>query len=99
MDFFPSKLPVLPDCAAFAPTAIDIAGARAAAQRIGAAADYMNADALLGNLDVMREAGVMLTTRGDIACGPMRCSMDYGPACYAHDIGKSNLNHRLPEVG
>jgi hypothetical protein len=30
MDFFPSKLPVLPNCAAFAPTAIDIASARAA---------------------------------------------------------------------
>jgi formylmethanofuran dehydrogenase subunit B len=43
----------------------DVAGARAAtalAQRIGAAIDHMNADALLRNLDVMREAGVMLTT-------------------------------------
>src|SRR5215468_3238910 len=43
----------------------DIAGARAAialAQRIGAAIDHMNGDALLRDLDVMREAGVMLTT-------------------------------------
>ncbi|HLK84049.1 MAG TPA: tungsten formylmethanofuran dehydrogenase [Xanthobacteraceae bacterium] len=43
----------------------DVAGARAAtalAQRIGAAIDHMNADALLRDLDVMREAGVMLTT-------------------------------------
>ena len=43
----------------------DVAGARAAtalAQRIGAAIDHMNADALLRNLDVMREAGLMLTT-------------------------------------
>src|SRR5215468_1449331 len=43
----------------------DIAGARAAialAQRIGAAVDHMNADALLRDLDVMREAGMMLTT-------------------------------------
>jgi formylmethanofuran dehydrogenase subunit B len=43
----------------------DIAGARAAislARRIGAAVDHMNADALLRDLDVMREAGVMLTT-------------------------------------
>src|ERR1700720_1379638 len=43
----------------------DVAGARAAislAQRIGAAVDHMNADALLRDLDVMREAGVMLTT-------------------------------------
>jgi formylmethanofuran dehydrogenase subunit B len=43
----------------------DIAGARAAiavAQRIGAAVDHMNADALLRDLDVMRETGVMLTT-------------------------------------
>ena len=43
----------------------DIAGARAAiglARRIGAAVDHMNSDALLRDLDVMREAGVMLTT-------------------------------------
>jgi formylmethanofuran dehydrogenase subunit B len=43
----------------------DVAGARAAtalAQRIGAVIDHMNADALLRDLDVMREAGVMLTT-------------------------------------
>jgi formylmethanofuran dehydrogenase subunit B len=43
----------------------DVAGARAAialAQRIGAAIDHMNGDALLRDLDVMREAGVMLTT-------------------------------------
>jgi formylmethanofuran dehydrogenase subunit B len=43
----------------------DIAGARAAislARRIGAAVDHMNADALLRDLDVMRQAGVMLTT-------------------------------------
>lgn len=43
----------------------DVAGARAAtalAQRIGAAIDHMNADALFRDLDVMREAGVMLTT-------------------------------------
>ena len=43
----------------------DVGGARAAtalAQRIGAAIDHMNADALLRDLDVMREAGVMLTT-------------------------------------
>src|SRR6266436_6082087 len=43
----------------------DIAGARAAivlAQRIGAVIDHMNADALLRDLDVLREAGLMLTT-------------------------------------
>jgi formylmethanofuran dehydrogenase subunit B len=43
----------------------DVAGARAAialAQRIGAVIDHMNADALLRDLDVLREAGVMLTT-------------------------------------
>jgi formylmethanofuran dehydrogenase subunit B len=43
----------------------DVAGARAAtalAQRIGAVIDHFNADALLRDLDVMREAGVMLTT-------------------------------------
>jgi formylmethanofuran dehydrogenase subunit B len=44
----------------------DIAGARAAialAQRIGAAVDHMNADALFRDLDVMRGTGVMITTR------------------------------------
>src|SRR6266852_1259777 len=43
----------------------DVAGARAAtalAQRIGAAIDHMNADALLRDLDILREAGLMLTT-------------------------------------
>jgi formylmethanofuran dehydrogenase subunit B len=43
----------------------DVAGARAAivlAQRIGAVIDHMNADALLRDLDVLREGGVMLTT-------------------------------------
>src|SRR5262249_17974264 len=43
----------------------DVAGARAAtalAQRIGAAIDHMSADALLRDLDVLREAGLMLTT-------------------------------------
>jgi formylmethanofuran dehydrogenase subunit B len=43
----------------------DVAGARAAtklAQRIGAAIDHMNADALLRDLDVLRESGLMLTT-------------------------------------
>jgi formylmethanofuran dehydrogenase subunit B len=43
----------------------DVAGARAAtalAQRIGAAIDHVNADALLRDLDAMREGGVMLTT-------------------------------------
>ena len=43
----------------------DVAGARAAtklAQRIGAAIDHMNADALLRDLDVLRESSLMLTT-------------------------------------
>jgi formylmethanofuran dehydrogenase subunit B len=43
----------------------DVAGARAAialAQRVGAAIDHMNADALLKDLDVMRDTGMMLTT-------------------------------------
>src|SRR5262245_19161149 len=46
----------------------DVAGARAAivlAQRIGAVIDHMNADTLLRDLDVLREAGVMLTTPGE----------------------------------
>jgi formylmethanofuran dehydrogenase subunit B len=43
----------------------DIAGARAAiglAERIGAVVDHMHADALLRDLAVLREAGMMLTT-------------------------------------
>jgi formylmethanofuran dehydrogenase subunit B len=43
----------------------DVTGARAAialARRIGAAIDHMSGDALLRDLDVMREAGLMLTT-------------------------------------
>jgi formylmethanofuran dehydrogenase subunit B len=43
----------------------DIAGARAAialAERIGAAVDHMNSDALLRDVEVMRTAGMMLTT-------------------------------------
>jgi formylmethanofuran dehydrogenase subunit B len=46
----------------------DVAGARAAtalAQRIGAAIDHMNAEALLRDLDVLREAGLMLTTESE----------------------------------
>jgi formylmethanofuran dehydrogenase subunit B len=46
----------------------DVAGARAAtalAQRIGAAIDHMNADALLRDLDVLRETGLMLTTASE----------------------------------
>jgi formylmethanofuran dehydrogenase subunit B len=43
----------------------DIAGARAAiqlAQRLGGIIDHMHSDALLRDLDVMREAGMMVTT-------------------------------------
>jgi formylmethanofuran dehydrogenase subunit B len=46
----------------------DVAGARAAtalAQRIGAAIDHMHADALLRDLDVLRETGLMLTTENE----------------------------------
>jgi formylmethanofuran dehydrogenase subunit B len=43
----------------------DIAGARAAialAERLGAAVDHMHSDTILRDVDVMREAGVMVTT-------------------------------------
>jgi formylmethanofuran dehydrogenase subunit B len=43
----------------------DVGGARAAialAERLGAAIDHIHSDALLRSLDVMREAGVMITT-------------------------------------
>lgn len=43
----------------------DIAGARAAialAQKLGGVIDHMHSDALLRDLDVMREAGMMITT-------------------------------------
>src|SRR5215468_2435167 len=48
----------------------DVAGARAAAalaQRIGAAIDHMHADAFLRDLDVLREAGLMLTTPAEVS--------------------------------
>jgi formylmethanofuran dehydrogenase subunit B len=53
----------------------DVAGARAAialAERLGGVVDHMHSDALLRDLDVVREAGVMMTTpsearlRGDV---------------------------------
>jgi formylmethanofuran dehydrogenase subunit B len=43
----------------------DIAGARAAialAERIGASIDHMNSDTVLRDVEVMRAAGIMLTT-------------------------------------
>ena len=43
----------------------DIAGARAAialAERIGAAVDHMNSDAVLRDVEVMRTGAMMLTT-------------------------------------
>lgn len=64
-----SRLPVISGLGA------DIAGARAAialADRIGGVLDHMHSDALLRDLDVMRESGVMMTTpnearlRGDL---------------------------------
>src|SRR5215468_616621 len=52
-------------CPLIAGLGTDIAGARAAiglAERIGAVLDHMNADVLLRDLAVLREAGMMLTT-------------------------------------
>jgi formylmethanofuran dehydrogenase subunit B len=46
----------------------DVAGARAAiglADQVGGAVDHMHASALLRDLDVMREFGIMLTTPGE----------------------------------
>jgi formylmethanofuran dehydrogenase subunit B len=54
-----SRLPLI------AGLATDVAGARAAialAERLGGVIDHMHSDALLRDLDVMREAGVMVTT-------------------------------------
>jgi formylmethanofuran dehydrogenase subunit B len=54
-----SRMPVI------AGLGTDVAGARAAialAQKIGAAVDHMHSAALLRDLDVMREAGMMATT-------------------------------------
>jgi formylmethanofuran dehydrogenase subunit B len=64
-----SRLPVI------AGLGTDVAGARAAialAERIGGTLDHMHSAALLRNLDVMRESGMMITTpneahvRGDL---------------------------------
>jgi formylmethanofuran dehydrogenase subunit B len=52
-------------CPLIAGLGTDIAGARAAislAERIGGVVDHMNADTLLRDLTVLREAGMMLTT-------------------------------------
>lgn len=54
-----SRMPVI------AGLGTDVAGARAAiklAQRLGGAIDHMHSAALLRDLDVMREAGMMMTT-------------------------------------
>src|SRR5262245_37936999 len=64
-----SRVPVIAGLGA------DVAGARAAialARRLGGAIDHMHSDALLRDLDVMREAGMLVTTpnearvRGDL---------------------------------
>jgi formylmethanofuran dehydrogenase subunit B len=64
-----SRMPVI------AGLGTDIAGARAAialADRVGGAIDHMHSDAVLRNLDVLRESGMMITTpnearlRGDV---------------------------------
>ena len=52
-------------CALITGLGTDIAGARAAiglAERVGAVVDHMDADVLLRDLAVLREAGMMLTT-------------------------------------
>jgi formylmethanofuran dehydrogenase subunit B len=52
-------------CPLIAGLGTDVGGARAAiglAERIGAVVDHMNADVLLRDLAVLREAGMMLTT-------------------------------------
>jgi formylmethanofuran dehydrogenase subunit B len=57
-----SRLPVI------AGLGTDVAGARAAirlAQRLGAVIDHMHSEALLHDLDVVREAGMMVTTPGE----------------------------------
>ena len=57
-----SRLPVI------AGLGTDVAGARAAialAQRTGAVIDHMHSEALLHDLDVMRDAGMMTTTPGE----------------------------------
>ena len=57
-----SRLPVI------AGLGTDVAGARAAvrlAQRIGAVIDHMHADALVHDLDVVRDAGMMTTTASE----------------------------------
>ncbi len=59
-----SRLPVIAGLGA------DVAGARAAvalAERVGGVIDHMHADALLRDLDVMREAGMMVTTPNEAA--------------------------------
>lgn len=57
-----SRLPVI------AGLGTDVAGARAAialAERLGGVVDHMHSDALLRDLDVMREAGMLVTTANE----------------------------------
>jgi formylmethanofuran dehydrogenase subunit B len=81
----------------------DTAGARAAvalAARIGAAIDHMHAEALLRDLDVMREAGMMVTTpsearlRADVLLLVGRSLADT-PAMRARLLGAPSLSPSL----
>src|SRR5262249_25769214 len=58
-----SRLPVI------AGLGTDVAGVRAAiklAQRVGGVIDHMHSEVLLRDLDVMREAGMMVTTPNEV---------------------------------
>jgi formylmethanofuran dehydrogenase subunit B len=81
----------------------DIAGARAAialAKRLGGVVDHMHSDALLNYLDVMREAGVMITTPSEA-----RARADYfllvGPeaASAFAELPRLLLGPTAPEAG
>ena len=63
-----AKLLAASRCALVTGLGTDIAGARAAielADRIGAVVDHMNSDALLRDLAVVREAGLIVTTANE----------------------------------
>jgi len=63
----------------------DVAGTRAAislAKRLGGVVDHMHAETLLRSVDVMREAGVMLTTPGEVRARA-DCMLLVGPAVAA----------------
>jgi formylmethanofuran dehydrogenase subunit B len=93
-----SRLPVI------AGLGTDIAGARAAialAERLGGVIDHMHSQALLHDLDVMRESGIMMTTPNEARVrGDLLLLVGPGLARAWPDLGTRLVERPLaPELG